>query len=140
MVFNECSICIRLHWSANGLVSCSQLRSYNKHFRWISYELHNQASYDQEHCSWRYYAGLKLQQIITKSRETILLTLQNAKNGTYKLIGDTFRKYPNETLVANTRVGVTRVVEGSYGFLEVQCTFLVSRFELYAYYLSRYIF
>nr|CAH0112263.1 unnamed protein product [Daphnia galeata] len=48
----------------------------------------------------------------------------NAKNGTYKLIGDTFRKYPNETLVANTRVGVTRVVEGSYGFLEPRMSLL----------------
>lgn len=48
-----------------------------------------------------------------------LVPLQNAKNGTYKLIGDTFRKYPNETLVANTLVGVNRAVEGGYGFLEV---------------------
>lgn len=45
--------------------------------------------------------------------------LQNAKAGSYKLIGDTFRAYPNETLVANTQIGVQRVVRGGYGFLEV---------------------
>lgn len=48
----------------------------------------------------------------------------NAKNGTYKLIGDTFRKYPNETLVANTLVGVNRAVEGGYGFLEPRTSLL----------------
>ncbi|XP_046441553.1 glutamate receptor ionotropic, delta-1-like isoform X2 [Daphnia pulex] len=48
----------------------------------------------------------------------------NAKNGTYKLIGDTFRKYPNETLVANTLIGVQRAVEGKYGFLEPRMSLL----------------
>jgi hypothetical protein len=62
--------------------------------------------------------------------ETVEISLQNAKNGTYKLIGDTFRKYPNETLVANTQVGVTRAVDGHYGFLEVKDKFLANKFEL----------
>lgn len=56
--------------------------------------------------------------------------IQNAKNGTYKLIGDTFRKFPNETLVANTLVGVQRAVEGKYGFLEVLYKLPASRLEL----------
>lgn len=47
---------------------------------------------------------------------------QNAQNGTYKAIGDTFRRYPNETLLPNIRAGIERAAMGTYGFLEVRNT------------------
>ena len=45
--------------------------------------------------------------------------IKSSLNGTYKMIGDKFRRNPNSTLVGNIETGVERAASGSFAFLEV---------------------